>query len=276
MLAVPTTAMAWDDLFMRVVGASALCSASIIEFTIPQVVKLSQTAAKGSVLPPNPLYPHRVMMAARMMPAQTAITAVQFALVRQLHAALDAAVGPTPVNLSLAYGAASVPLIAAKYNMIIAGVYKYNDMPAAGPAHTSFAQRAAWIWRRNVAPGLLWSFLRDSGSVGGAIVLAPVLTAKLAPDDGGASAGLRFGAGLLSGSICGLATQLFHNAALTAGRMAEAGEQPRNVEAMRRVLAEHGSRALYFNFRYRVAIIALWSGILAVTKPFARDPGDRW
>ena len=33
------------DLFMRIVGASAACSLSIIEFTIPQVVKLSQTAA---------------------------------------------------------------------------------------------------------------------------------------------------------------------------------------------------------------------------------------
>ena len=67
---------------------------------------------------------------------------------------------------------------------------------------------------------------------------------------------------------CGLATQLFHNAALTAGRMAEAGTRPGTLEAMRLCIKEHGASALYVNYPYRVAVIALWTGILHVADPF--------
>ena len=37
----------------------------------------------------------------------------------------------------------------------------------------------------------------------------------------------------------------------------------------RGLLTEHGPRALYVNFQYRVAIIALWTAILNATDPFA-------
>ena len=76
--------------------------------------------------------------------------------------------------------------------------------------------------------------------------------------------------GLLAGCVTGLATQLFHNTALVAGRLAEvSGRAPTNSECLRRVIQEHGHRALYLNFRYRVGIIATWSAILNVTEPFA-------
>ena len=52
--------------------------------------------------------------------------------------------------------------------------------------------------------------------------------------------------------------------------MAEAGKRPSNFEAMRRCLAEHGASALYVNYPYRVAVIALWTGILHVADPFRR------
>ena len=106
--------------------------------------------------------------------------------------------------------------------------------------------------------------LRDSGSVGGGIVVAPLVV----PSD--ASPPVKFLGGLGCGACCGLATQLFHNAALTAGRMAEAGRRPGTLEAMRLCIKEHGASALYVNYPYRVAVIALWTGILHVADPYRR------
>ena len=62
--------------------------------------------------------------------------------------------------------------------------------------------------------------------------------------------------------------QVFHNAALTGGRMAAAGERPSNVACMRQLFAEHGRRALWLNFPQRVGVIASWSAILNVAQPF--------
>jgi hypothetical protein len=254
--------MGFVESLPNVCAASFLCSGAIVEFTIPQVVNLSK--ASGNPLPPAPFYPNRAMIFARAIGPQTGITIVQFSLVKKLRDVLDDATGERPVNLSLAYGTASVPLVAAKYNLLISDVYKYYDR--AAPANTS---GVVAFWKRNIAPGLLWSFLRDSGSVGGGVVLGPIVSAKLTSEEK-PSLPVKFAGGVLSGSVCGLATQVFHNAALTAGRMAEAGESPGTMECMRRVFAEHGPRALYFNFPYRVAIIAYWTGVLNVTQPFAK------
>ena len=51
--------------------------------------------------------------------------------------------------------------------------------------------------------------------------------------------------------------------------MAELGAAPSNVECMRQTLKEHGIRAAYLNFPFRVAIIAGWTAVLNVTDPFA-------
>ena len=83
--------------------------------------------------------------------------------------------------------------------------------------------------------------------------------------------GIKFLGGFMSGSICGLATQLFHNAALTGGRMAEGGDIPGNLQCMRQLITEQGWRACYINFPLRVAIIAFWSGVLTVAQPFDYD-----
>ena len=102
-------------------------------------------------------------------------------------------------------------------------------------------------------------------------MLGPVVSARLATATGSEAAGApqRLAGGLLAGTACGLATQLFHNTALTAGRMAETGGTvPGTLECLRRVFEEHGRRAFYVNFPFRVAIIALWTAILNVTQPF--------
>ena len=204
---------------------------------------------------------------------QTAITATQFVLVRELAKVLDSTIGPQPVNLSLAYGVASVPLISAKYNLLTADVFAhFGKQPPVGPVHGSHAEALKVFWRQKIQPGLLWSFCRDSGSTGGAIVLGPILAKVVAQqlDPGQQSPGpaLKFVTGMVTGSFTGFCTQVFHNAALTAGRMAGMGQNPGNLESMRVVFKEHGRRALYLNFQYRVAIIAFWSGVLNITNPF--------
>ena len=52
--------------------------------------------------------------------------------------------------------------------------------------------------------------------------------------------------------------------------MAEAGESAGTLDCMRRLFAEQGFRAFYFNFPFRVAIIAFWSGVLTVMQPLAK------
>mmetsp|Transcript_4604 Transcript_4604/g.14694 ORF Transcript_4604/g.14694 Transcript_4604/m.14694 type:complete len:249 (-) Transcript_4604:35-781(-) len=73
-----------------------------------------------------------------------------------------------------------------------------------------------------------------------------------------------------AGALCGLATQLFHNAALTAGRLAEQRRSHGTFEAMARCFAEHGLKAAVLGAQYRVGVIALWTGILGVAEPFRR------
>jgi len=69
----------------------------------------------------------------------------------------------------------------------------------------------------------------------------------------------------------GLATQGLHNAALTAGRLAEAGEAHGSLAALRACAAEHGARALYLNIQYRVGVIAVWTAILNLIGPFDKS-----
>ena len=109
-------------------------------------------------------------------------------------------------------------------------------------------------------------------------MLAPLVASRVAAavdargergERGGASGRvLQFLSGLLTGCGTGLATQVFHNAALTGGRMAGAGERPSNMACMRQLLAEHGRRALWLNYPQRVGVIASWSAILNVAQPF--------
>lgn len=263
------------DLAPNIAGASFLCSTAIIEFTIPQIVKLSQ--ATKLPLPTTPLFPHRAKLMMRSIMPQTVMTAAQFALVRNLRDLIDDKIGPASINLSIAYGTASVPFIAAKYNLLIADVYKFHGRPAPDISDgESTIQRCLRLWRRNVAPGLTWSLLRDCGSVGGGIVLGPLICARVSMATDTETGPLhRFCGGLFAGAACGFGTQLFHNTALTAGRMAETGPPPGTVESLRRVFAEHGVRAFYLNFKHRMAIIALWTSILTVMRPFEKEGSTR-
>ena len=263
--------MDWPYEYPVRLGLSAtLCSAAIVQFTAPQIVRLSATSA--TPLPRLTAGGFATLMSRSLAP-QSLITMVQFWCVRELRRAIDGVLGPRRVHLSLAYGAVSVPIVAAKYSMLTSDVFRLHD--TGGRKMPSLSLSAARdLWRRRIKPGLLWSFLRDSGSIGGSIALGPLLSARVAratlgPDEE-PSAALRFGCGLATGAFTGLATQILHNAALTAGRISELeGRCPGTFEAMRAVVAEHGvANAFVVNYQHRFAVIALWSAILNVLSPY--------
>lgn len=88
-------------------------------------------------------------------------------------------VHPSPFNLSLAYGAASVPFVAAKYNMITRDIYSYFKLERPGADPGTFLDSVRETWHKKIAPGLIWSYARDTTSVGGAIVLGPYVATWL-------------------------------------------------------------------------------------------------
>ena len=98
---------------------------------------------------------------------------------------------PHPLHLSLSYGLVSGPCRSAAYNLLIAGTYAHHGR--ASPGDFTIER----FWRTKVVPGLAWSVLRDSGSVGGGIVVAPYVV----PRD--ASPPVKFLGGLGCGACCG-------------------------------------------------------------------------
>lgn len=265
----PTTS--WDARMRavpRVLAASFLCSAAIIELTIPQIVRLS--AASAHPLPHAPL-PVRLKLFAGAISPQTALTVVQFAIVREARLALDTLVGKRGANVGVVYGLLAVPFTAAKYNLLTADVFAYHKVKLAVPNELTRLQTARRFWQLKVVPGFAWSFMRDANSIGGAIVLGPVVARAMARALEGREqprSPVKFASGLVSGSICGFATQWAHNAALTAGRIAELHGSASAIAGFREVFSEHGARALVLNFPFRVGLIASWSAVLNVTEPF--------
>ena len=111
------------DVLLPLATSSLACSATLIELTIPQVVRLSRPTA--APLPATPL-PARLAMLPRLIVPQTALTVVQFGCIRELRDAMDRARGPHPLHLSLSYGLVSGPCRSAAYNLLIAGTYAHH------------------------------------------------------------------------------------------------------------------------------------------------------
>ena len=106
------------DVLLPLATSSLACSATLIELTIPQVVRLSRPTA--APLPATPLTA-RLAMLPRLLGPQTALTVVQFGFIRELRDAMDRWRGPHPLHLSLSYGLVSGPCRSAAYNLLIAG-----------------------------------------------------------------------------------------------------------------------------------------------------------
>eukprot|EP00656_Telonema_subtile_P012356 TRINITY_DN16214_c0_g1_i2.p1 TRINITY_DN16214_c0_g1~~TRINITY_DN16214_c0_g1_i2.p1 ORF type:complete len:262 (+),score=33.87 TRINITY_DN16214_c0_g1_i2:189-974(+) len=251
------------DLGLSSVG----CSAGVMVFTIPQIVKLSSTPIQGAGLK---MYS---TVFARTLVPQALITAFQFSLVRKLKLGIDTMAGDHPMNLSFAYGIASVPLVAAKYNLLMEDVFHVAnidiaDVPKKVPASSSRMKEALAFWNQRIAPGFMFSLVRDSGSIGGAIVLGPMIVSRVFQEGDTPSNLALFGCGMAAGSICGLLTQGLHNLALTAGQLQMRGEQGGHLATVRVLVKQYGVRALWLNYPMRVGAIASFSAILNVTQPF--------
>eukprot|EP00657_Telonema_sp_P-1_P002385 TRINITY_DN15540_c0_g1_i1.p1 TRINITY_DN15540_c0_g1~~TRINITY_DN15540_c0_g1_i1.p1 ORF type:complete len:102 (+),score=10.87 TRINITY_DN15540_c0_g1_i1:139-444(+) len=78
----------------------------------------------------------------------------------------------------------------------------------------------------------------------------------------------QFICGVAAGCVTGLATQVLHNAALTAGQLRLKGEDSSHRRALTSLFKTHGTKALWLNFPMRVAVIASFSAVLNVTQPF--------
>ena len=240
----------------------------------PQIINLSQNSA--SPLPRNKtsmLKEHGKNIFKRSITTQSVNKVIHFGSVRLLKQLFDEMPGGGlgQYNLNVAYGLISVPVQAWAYNSLNADIFQYfgRSKPTVG----SIVIQAKDFFVKKIRPGFGWTFLRDSNSVGGGLILGPIITSKYitsSNSDGQVSKLEKLVGGFLAGCVCGFGTQMFHNAALTAGRSAELGENIGNIEAMRRLWIEVGvMKSVYQGFPYRVAVIAGMSALLNVCEPFA-------
>mmetsp|Transcript_9006 Transcript_9006/g.10174 ORF Transcript_9006/g.10174 Transcript_9006/m.10174 type:complete len:305 (+) Transcript_9006:37-951(+) len=259
----------------NVAASGAILGIATMELTAPQIVRL--TDVKGALRK----YPsgHRRSFYARNVPGQFFVKSLHLGGVRLMHDGMDM-IYPSPLNLTFSCGVMAVLFQASAYNMLTATTLRALGVSQGPPSTKSVLSRAVGFYKSKIAPGVVWTFLRDCNSVGGGVVLAPPLGKFInnqMPHPWGRRPephpAVKFSAGLLAGFGCGLATQCFHNATLTAGRMAELGEKPNTVSCMRRLFAEQGHRAIYMNFLHRAGLIALSSAVLNMLGCF-RAPGS--
>jgi hypothetical protein len=265
----------------RSIAAAAFGSGALtIVFTTPQIIVLSQKS-KSVVLPPFSSA-HLVRIFKRAIFTQTGNKCVHFGAVRALKKTLDQSPGGGfgKYNINVAYGFVSVPVQAWAYNSLNADVFQYFGRSQAITS-TSWVGSAQNFFHKKIRPGFVWTWLRDTNSIGGSLILGPILAAKLCENrqrqrsQGGdqieildPSQADRFAGGLISGVFCGFATQCFHNAALVGGRAAELGEHIGTFDCMTRLFKELGMKSLYQGIQYRVVVIAGISALVNWLEPF--------
>ena len=256
-----------------IAAASALAGGITIVFTVPQIVALSQAS-------PSPLPTTTYMGAAargifaRAIAMQTGLKVLHFGAVRAIKKGLDNVGAFGAYNINVAYGLVAVPAQAASYNTLTADTFRYFGK-TKGQSSANFVEAGAAFFRTKVKPGFLWTFARDSNSVGGGLLLGPVVARFIADQRSGSGAGKntptrtdKLVGGTLAGFVCGCATQAFHNAALTAGRAAELGKPLSTIECATTLYKEHGINLLWKGVGNRVVVIAGMSAILNVFEPF--------
>ena len=254
-------------------SASVLSGAVSIVFTVPQVVALS--AASAAPLPATPYLSGSMKgIFAKSIGMQTGLKVAHFGAVKILKDTFDAAPGGGfgAYNINVAYGLVAVPAQAASYNSLTADVFQYFGK-SKPTATTSWAQASSDFFAKKIRPGFFWTFVRDSNSVGGGLLMGPVAAKFIAeqrsscPDATPSRADKLIG-GTLAGAVCGFATQIFHNAALTTGRAAELGAPLSTMQCMTQLWTANGFASFYKGFPNRVVVIASMSGILNLTEPF--------
>ena len=253
-------------------GVAAFGSGALITvFTTPQIISLSQKSSS-----PLPKGSGSIFKRAGIKIFQTAILTqtinklLHFGSVRILKDALDDAGAFGAYNINVAYGLVSIPMQAWSYNSLNADVFRHfgKSQPQTG----TVTALAADFFNKKIRPGFVWTFLRDSHSIGGGLLLGPIVAGHIVKARSGAldqpSRGDRLAGGLVAGIFCGFGTQMPHNAALVAGRAAELGERLTTTDCFRRMWSEIGGKCFYQGFPHRVMVIAGISGVLNLCEPF--------
>ena len=236
----------------------------------------TQVVSTSRGLLPAVTIAHRVGIYRATIAKQTVAFTSYLALTREIKLALDR-VQPSPAfSVMVACGVAGVPCSSLQYNWTIQDTYAY---------HRTRAQVASESFlRANVAPGLVWCFLRAGCGTGGGLYFGPSVARRL---ERSLPAGwtlhdstLSFVAGLLTGASGSLATQWVHNVTLVAGRMAALGatlQAPHyTAVALRQAWTEMGVSILYRNFGPRMVINAFMVGVLSLSNIFHRPELSGW
>lgn len=227
-------------------------------FTVERTVGMAVNLSKG-VLPTADLASRMAIVRKNIAP-QIGIRFTQLTCFRETKFALDRlSPSTTALNTPVAWGLTNVPAQSMIYSLAISGTYKHYNMPV--PPTGGVGE----FVRMKLMPGLCWTFLRESFATGGGMVLAPHIKAKLDEATGNALPFWlsKFVSGFMAGCTGALATMLPHNAALTAARMAQQGENPTTLSCLQTCLREQGlARALWLNFPQRCVVVATYTACL--------------
>eukprot|EP01061_Rhynchopus_euleeides_P017073 TRINITY_DN28453_c0_g1_i1.p2 TRINITY_DN28453_c0_g1~~TRINITY_DN28453_c0_g1_i1.p2 ORF type:complete len:294 (+),score=92.70 TRINITY_DN28453_c0_g1_i1:84-884(+) len=256
--------MTWGEVFPNLCIASTSVSVATVGFTYPQVI----TVSKGLLPPPTSSATLAVL--ARTMPFQIPMKFCQFTCMRTLKFKLDdISPGTASLNTMVSYGTTGVPFQSVLYNQCISDIYKYHNASPPQLGGSTFADQAKSLFWKKVYPGIAWCFLRECCATGGALVLGPMLSPKyteLIGDD--YPVFVRFAGGLTAGACTAFLTQWLHNTCLTAGSMAEMGENPTTGAVIRRTYQNLGPSMIYRNYGRRMMVIACASASLNVFQLF--------
>lgn len=258
---------AWvKEVAPRLGCAGGVIGVILVNSTIPQVVS---TSGGGMTQLSWSMWSR---MALRITPKAGGLKAAQYGVMREMKMALDPITGPE-ISKILSFGVIGTAFQSVIYNTLIADMYKIYTGKAK--ARQTFASLV-----KGVAPGVVWCFGREAFSMGGGLVLQPIVKKQLETRLHNAGIEhvpefpLRFGAGFLSGACTALGTQWLHNTTLVAGRMAATGtlvEAPHyTVSSLKTTYEELGFRMFYMNFPQRMTLIAGAVALLSLCDIFHR------
>ena len=251
--------LSWSGVFPNLCVSATSISMATVAFTYPQL----STVSKG-LLPP-PTLGNTVKVLAKTMPFQIPVKFGQFSCMRWLKYRLDdASPGTKPLNTMVAYGTTGVPFQSVLYNQCIGDIYKFHGLSPPQLGGASLAEKAKTLFWKKVYPGIAWCFCRESCATGGALVLGPALMPIYEPYLGEYPTLHRFTSGLTAGACTAFLTQWLHNTCLTAGSMAEMGEDPATFAVLRRTYENLGTSMVYRNYGRRMIVIACASASLNV------------
>lgn len=259
--------VAWSgEVVPRIACASGVVGFMTANTMIPQVVKTSagrmpqlSTGMWGK-------------MCLAITPKAAGLKAAQYFAMRELKLSLDRVIPSAPATM-LSFGVAGTFFQSVIYNSLITDMYRIYE--GVEKPRASFKALLDGL-----RPGFFLCFGRECFSMGGGIVLGPVVKRHLQGALGARGVELssdyplRFAAGFLSGGCTALSTQWLHNATLMAGRMKALGDPHGapyyTMTSLRAAHKELGLRLFFLNFPQRMGLVATGVGVMNMVDIFHR------